>query len=362
MRIVLDATTVIAEGYGRSARFRTLLSASAAAGYTVYIPRVAIAETAGKFSRELDRHSQSARRTLGQLSRLLGERPESPDLKIDPEAETTLFEEALLEQLSDADVSILPYPEVAHEELANRAISRKRPFDEKGSGYRDALIWFSILRLASESDDPILLVAGDEDFGDGKKGVLHSDLIDDLICNGHPHDRVLLSKSLAQVIDEYIRPSLTEIFWVDPQATLMILAFDIQDSVESAIEYEYEDQEWDPQELGLPPECVEPDLEKVKWLELINVVDVRQLPNHKFLVRVEASVLATFEVFLLRSNSRILREDPRFRVTQLDWNAESWTVDVILALRAVVDLVVHEFNPREHQAQAVSMEPLVEVE
>ena len=134
MRIVLDASTIIAEGYGRSARFKTLLSASTIAGYTVFVPRLVVAETAAKLSRELDERKRKGRRGLGQRSRLLAQRLELPAIDLGSLEDTTLIEEDLLTRFTEAGVAILPYPKVSHEELSSRAISRTRPFNDKGSG------------------------------------------------------------------------------------------------------------------------------------------------------------------------------------------------------------------------------------
>ena len=357
MLIVLDTSTIVAEDYGRSARIRALLSAAATVGYTVCVPSLAVVETAAKFSRELERNNHTIRRDVGQLSRLLGRSLELPAVEIDQDAATRLFEEDIRTRFAEAGVTFLPYPEVGHEELVKRAIARERPFDQKGSGYRDALIWFSIRGLASESECPIFLVSGDGDFGEGKTESLHQDLRFDLIRDGYPPERVCLYKSLSSIVDDHVRPILPEALLTYPQSTLFELAFDIQNSVASAAVIAYGDDEWDPTKLGLPPQCFDLGLEDIVWTEIRNVVDVRQLPDYKLLVRVEAELSAEFEACLLNTDLRVLPDHPEIFIENVDRSATLSLASVAVSLRAIIDLTVHEFDPNEHEAQVVSLEP-----
>ena len=61
------------------------------------------------------------------------------------------------------DFSVLPWPTATHDELVRRAVTRTRPFDEKGGGYRDALIWHDVLALARDGSD-VALVTSDRAF------------------------------------------------------------------------------------------------------------------------------------------------------------------------------------------------------
>ena len=218
MYIVLDASSIIGEDFGRSPLFKTLLSASNTVGHTVCVPRLAIAETVAKFSRDFDRDRNLVSRHLGQLSKLLGRAIVSEITELEPTTENTLFENSLVARLEAANVAIRGYPMVDHEDIANKAIARRRPFDVKGSGYRDTLIWLSTLELAGQTDSNLILVAEDGDFGDDNG--LHSDLVDDLVLGGYPKGKVTLFKSLSRVIDEQVRPNLEEVIWQNPLGAL----------------------------------------------------------------------------------------------------------------------------------------------
>ena len=355
MHFVVDANIIIAENFGRSVRFRTLLAASNTLGYKVYVPCLAITETVAKFSREFGEEFNSVRRILGQLSKLLGQRFETAVADLDPEKETASFKDSLVAKLNHAHVTQLHYPDTSHADVVHRAVSRKRPFDQNGSGYRDTLIWLSTLKLASQTDGTIVLVSKDGDFG--KADALHSDLINDLVEAGHTKDKVALSPSLSNIIDEYIRPELKVGLLENPLETLANLNVDAQEAVLLAIQGAYNNVEWEPNELGLPSECETPILYYVERVKDLHVVEVRELPDGNSLVRVKTEVSGGFNFFMLKADLYVIDDDPRLDVADLDWNEYGLLGEVTLQLNATIDLLLDQANLLEPQAQVVYLAP-----
>ena len=353
MHIILDASAIIAEDFGRSVRFRTLLAASKALDYEVIVPSLAIAETVGKFHREIGKEDNSVRRVLGQLSKLLGRRIDPTVVGIDPGSESESFKSALESRLQYSEVIILSYPDVAHEDIAERAISRRRPFDQNGSGYRDTLIWLSALKLAGETGGQIILVSEDGDFGTANG--LHGDLTNDLVEAGHPKDKVMLSKSLSNVIDEYVLPKLSAVLLEKPLAALADLGVDAQEATLLAIQTAYNHVEWEPNELGLPPECETPTLYYVEGGEDLQVVEVRALPDGRLLARIVTKVFGGFNFFMLKADLYVVDEDPRLDVADFDWNEYGLLGEITLELNATIDLLIDQSNPLKPQAQVVSL-------
>lgn len=158
MRIILDTSTIIAEDYGRSPQFRTLLAASNALDYQVCVPELALEETVSKYSREISHQCRTMRRDVGQLAKLLGRSLDPDIIGLKHDEVVTSFENDLRGMLSSCSGAILNYPDVPHEVIVRRAISRRRPFDESGSGYRDTLIWLCALELAGNTEGRVILV------------------------------------------------------------------------------------------------------------------------------------------------------------------------------------------------------------
>lgn len=83
-----------------------------------------------------------------------------------------------------ANGAFLDTPQVDHDTVLARAMQGRKPFDTNGKeGYRDALIWYSILELCRtlHGSDHLLFVTGNSrDFCDDKSGSLAQALRDDL--------------------------------------------------------------------------------------------------------------------------------------------------------------------------------------
>ncbi len=209
MHIVLDANIIIAEGYGDSDQFQILLSNLDNLHHRLYVPQSVIEEVVAKFERDYDEDTREISRRMRNLSWRLNRRLPSPIDGLDGENESTLFRRRLEERFSGSNCMILGYPDISHEELVRRASARVKPFNEEGAGYRDTLIWESVLGLAAEVDSDVILLSNDRDFR-RKRGGLHSDLVSQLRSHGLPRNKVKLVSSLRDFVATYIRPSLPE--------------------------------------------------------------------------------------------------------------------------------------------------------
>lgn len=80
---------------------------------------------------------------------------------------------------------VLAHPAISHRALVDRVLAKRRPFRESEKGYRDVLIWYTVLEEA-EKNDVILLTANTSDFGEkaGESIQLARDLVEDLVEKG----------------------------------------------------------------------------------------------------------------------------------------------------------------------------------
>jgi len=95
--------------------------------------------------------------------------------------------------------------------VADQSVAERRPFRGKSQGFRDALIWRSVLELADD-DEVVLITKNWKDFAqdDKHQDVLHQHLRDDLVQAGQPADRVRLVPSLEEFIKVNV-PSANEL-------------------------------------------------------------------------------------------------------------------------------------------------------
>ena len=94
----------------------------------------------------------------------------------------------LRQRLQDANALVFPLPKVSHETLIKRDLGREQPFDSSGKGYRDALIWESLLEHLRSLHEPreVLFVSNDTtDFGGPDKKELAQRLSEEVRATGH---------------------------------------------------------------------------------------------------------------------------------------------------------------------------------
>lgn len=184
MRLVLDTSVLRADFRLSGNEFRIFRSAIDRGQHQVYLPEVVLIEIRTLFLREVDSLRTDLQKLSRSLSRLaddeFGDAPASLE---DPHAAADKYI-ALLE--ADLRFVQLPPPSIEHRILVTRAAERRKPFSEGGAGYRDALIWVSVIELAQQFDDVGLVSLNPRDFAD-KGGSLHRDLLDDIQSFGcHP--------------------------------------------------------------------------------------------------------------------------------------------------------------------------------
>ena len=187
--------------------FRIFLGNARRIGGKVCVPEIVVDEVVNAF-REA---TLALAENLGKVSRRYAD---LLDVPLTASLASTDVEEAVgkyrqkLQHAIEQVGSVLPYPEVTHEELVRRDLSRRKPFSETGKGYRDALIWHSILGLAEgRSDDQVIVVTGNTtDFGKGPD--VHEHLQQDLAARSIPLDRVRIYERLEEFNAAHILPTL----------------------------------------------------------------------------------------------------------------------------------------------------------
>ncbi len=193
-RVLVDTNILVQSPRLNSGAWRALRRAGEHGEIELYFPEVCVIEAAAWFEREsagrIDAFDKACLRLAQIGAKLWPDSPRVPEVPSDQA-------EYLTERLARAG-TILPIRAVPHEQLVRRASKRRRPFNEHGSGYRDALIWESVCDLASVG--PIVfLTQNSRDFGASTE--LYEDLQADLIERGVPAGHVILESTLTRIIE-----------------------------------------------------------------------------------------------------------------------------------------------------------------
>lgn len=202
--MIVDANVIIRSSRLNSGAWRAALHARDKGSLDLVVPEVALLEAVAWFEREVPervRRYQKQASLLGQVGILLEDHGVAGAGVADRLAkEVAEGYGAYLRERVGAS-AIYPLPEIDHRSLIERATRRVKPFNESGSGYRDALIWESVCDLAANRS--VAFVSDNtKDFADGD-GVLASDLARDLESRGMASSSVQLFTDLLDVVKLY---------------------------------------------------------------------------------------------------------------------------------------------------------------
>lgn len=173
MLLILDANAVVTNPELQGGAWRGIKDAITDGTLTVIAPRIVAAEITAKV--------QTNRRDV----RLRGDTRRAPTA-VQEAVQKAADEIELWASRYDAEVwlgadgvLIRDTPMISHDDVSQRAIDRRPPFDQNGGGYRDALHWYTVLDIIREHpDETIVFVSNDDGYQSSKgSGQLHPTLL-----------------------------------------------------------------------------------------------------------------------------------------------------------------------------------------
>ena len=208
MRVLLDTNAYFGDWYLESTAFRVFLDRLPRMDGLMIVPEIVFDEVVNKFGEEIRTLDQIGAKYDAKYNDLLGEK--EWDLSTsDVDGSVARYRKQLptlfpLQQYW----RLTPYPSRPHSEVVRRALQRRRPFnDDGGDGYRDTILWETILDVLRESPGPIHFVTNDK-RAFGTPPALHPHLRDDLHQLGLPRDCVRLFGSLDELNEALVLPDL----------------------------------------------------------------------------------------------------------------------------------------------------------
>jgi hypothetical protein len=231
MWIVLDSTELRrAQADLDDADLQTLFAAHRSLNVGLAVPEVVLREMLNAIGEEATARAARADREIEGYASWTHARIEKLGGRVEADvaAARARFEKGLRER----GVRILPLPKVPHDLLVARDLARRKPFDA-GRGYRDALIWESVLALAEAEPVPIVLVtANAKDFGGD---ALHAHLMEDVAARGWAASRIVLSRSTKACLDEFVRPRTRPLPELSGASLDEILGAEARERLENAL-------------------------------------------------------------------------------------------------------------------------------
>lgn len=203
MKIFIDTNVFWGDWFARNANLRYLFHFINNDNNELLISRLVIQEVENIRRREIAPAFNKAKKAISELERLHGS-----TLLVLPN-DTSLSQYGFLAVLQDKveNLTIIEYEHIPQSIVVERALVCKRPFLEGEKGYRDTLIWLSLLDHIKKNDvteEIAFITENSTDFFDpGNPGSFHPDLISDVNTLTN-HATVKPFKSLSSFVDSAI--------------------------------------------------------------------------------------------------------------------------------------------------------------
>jgi len=167
-RYALDANAMAEDFLLERNPSRLLLREARERRIGLLVPEIAFDETVNLYRERVDELYREGRRAWRRLQGLRAVDADRTKLELNLTEVEARYRQDLRATLTAARAEFLAYPSTSHEAVARRALQRRRPFDPEGKdGYRDTLVWESLLE-AVDVASPIVLISGDKAaFGKG---------------------------------------------------------------------------------------------------------------------------------------------------------------------------------------------------
>jgi hypothetical protein len=187
--------------------FRVLFAQHEHGSLELAVPEVVLQELPKMYRREYEAAHAKLNSGLKKLSKLGYDTYAEPQPPSGAEAQEQ-YAIWLHAHLTERRVRTPALPATNLAQLVEHSVAERRPWQANSKGFRDALIWHTVLELAAK-DDVILITDNWRDFAESEqaKDVLHPDLRSDVAALGHDEDRVRIVPSLLLYIEQHVAPA-----------------------------------------------------------------------------------------------------------------------------------------------------------
>lgn len=195
--IVIDTNVIFKNWYLDGPGMAVIASLIASGQCKLIVPEVVLLEIQNLYKERMAELISSIRQANG-LMKSKEHIIKLPDIKAVCDAYNSILDK----RLSVLKAVRLPYADVPQTAIVSRALSRKRPFHGSDKGFRDALIWESILKNCKPINPTFFITANHKDFcSETHNEQLHADLIADLKAKGYPEDCVRVYPDIKKLVD-----------------------------------------------------------------------------------------------------------------------------------------------------------------
>lgn len=347
MKVVLDTNIIFSDFHLKGAKINGLCESVKSTGDSVYIPAIVVDESINKYHEKIQECKSKIDKNISDFKRLTDKEIKGCSISdefIAKEADeySVLFQK----QLRKLNIKIIPYPSIQHRELVKRDLARKKPFQESGKGYRDALIWESIKNICEKTvalfDVPQIIFINKNHRDFCEDSILHPDLKNDLISKGIDENYVRVIEDIDIFVKEYIKPKqkilrdILDELNINKQHNKIDLNIEVENRTIGFLLYRQFDYEESPFKEQFENPLVG-GIGKVSF----KVIDVRQISEAEILIELTIEAECEFDFYIFKADVMCMEKNELPNIWDNDWNkhymAASDTALVKLKMSLIVD-------------------------
>ena len=325
--IIIDTNVIHLDFKLNKARIVTLCNTSTILGHEIFIPEVVIDEIVKQYDEKAEEYINSFNKALKKLSDL----STSPitQTPIDAKGFISNYRNELNNRIKQLGIGIIPYPNTGHKIMVARELGKKKHFKDSTKGYRDALIWDSVMEHTqkySSNCGIIFLTANSKDFADKDKKDLHTDLIADCISNGIPTTSIRLVTDIQNFIDNEIILRSTELKEKfnqlqqdgglgDIDFIQLIQDYISKDMLDNLIS----SNDFDSYPGYAPGLYENPEITSIEKVSC-SFNTIREISSDTILIQSEVSVLVDLDCFIFRADLPLIDDSKFPTIIDYEWN------------------------------------------
>lgn len=325
--IIIDTNVIHLDFKLNKARIVTLCNTSTILGHEIFIPEVVIDEIVKQYDEKAEEYINSFNKALKKLSEL----STSPitQTPIDAKGFISNYRNELNNRIKQLGIGIIPYPNTGHKIMVARELGKKKPFKDSTKGYRDALIWDSVMEHTqkySSNCGIIFLTANTKDFADKDKKDLHTDLIADCISNGIPTTSIRLVTDIQNFIDNEIILRSTELKEKfnqlqqdgglgDIDFIQLIQDYISKDMLDNLIS----SNDFDSYPGYAPGLYENPEISSIEKISC-SFNTIREISSDTILIQSEVSVQVDLDCFIFRADLPLIDDSKFPTIIDYEWN------------------------------------------
>jgi hypothetical protein len=315
---VIDSSAIREDFHLKGVLLTLLFDHRHAVNIDIGVPDVVIQETNNRYreqiQKSLSQHA-SACRDLTKLTHC-----QLPQPNIDIDKLVAQHERHLQGVLLQNGATPLPLPDMPQQSLLTRALRRKKPFNESGNGYRDTLIWETILAHATAHPNQRIafITENTRDFCN-KTDSLHDDLIADLTARSLPDDHVTIYTTLKDFVERELLAKLPK-----PHQSFVTFtqqhfpAFRLPEAVEPYLLSQLPGRSFSSKDLGQPEEYEDPTITGVGTPTNIKILDEIVSPSDKRVIEFNCDCECLFDCYIDKHEFWCM--DVEEQPSATDWN------------------------------------------